>query len=43
MSFAGACLVRMSEIHENGRVFTVDGDFRVYQKLGDDPIPVLAP
>lgn len=43
MSFADACLVRMSELYEDSRVFTVDSDFRIYQKHGDESIPVLAP
>ena len=43
MSFAGACLVRMAELHDDGRVFTVDSEFRVYRKHGDAPIPVLMP
>lgn len=43
MSFADACLVRMSEIYADSRIFTVDSDFRVYQKHGETPIPVLAP
>jgi predicted nucleic acid-binding protein len=43
MSFADACLVRMAELYDDGRVFTVDSDFRVYQKHGRDPIPVLMP
>lgn len=43
MSFADACLVRMAELHDDGRVFTVDSDFRVYQKHGRAPIPVLMP
>ncbi|PSQ86597.1 MAG: pilus assembly protein [Bacteroidetes bacterium QS_3_64_15] len=43
MSFADACLVRMAELHDDGRVFTVDGDFRIYRKHGSEPIPVLMP
>lgn len=43
MSFADACLVRMAELHDDGRVFTVDSDFRVYRKHGNEPIPVLMP
>lgn len=43
MSFADACLVRMAELYEDGRVFTVDTDFRVYRKHEDDSIPVLMP
>jgi predicted nucleic acid-binding protein len=43
MSFADACLGRMSERYDNSRVFTVDSDFRVYQKHGDETIPLLMP
>lgn len=43
MSFADACLVCMSEIYDNSRVFTIDSDFRVYQKHGTNPIPTLMP
>jgi len=43
MSFADACPVRMAELHDDGRVFTVDSDFRAYQKHGREPIPVLIP
>lgn len=42
-SFADACLVRMAELYDDGRVFTVDSDFRVYRKHGNEPIPVLTP
>jgi len=28
MSLADACMVRLSEIHEDARVFTLDSDFR---------------
>ena len=42
-SFADACLVRMAEVHDDARVFTVDSDVRVYQKHGRAPIPVLMP
>lgn len=43
MSFADACLVRMAELYDDGRVFTLDSDFRIYQKYGRTPIPVLMP
>lgn len=42
-SFADACLVRRAELHDDGRVFTVDSDVRVYQRRGRDPVPVLMP
>ncbi|CAN5415352.1 hypothetical protein BH20ACI1_BH20ACI1_06480 [soil metagenome] len=43
MSFADACLVRMSELIENSVVFTVDGDFRIYRKHGKKQIPLIIP
>lgn len=43
MSFADACLVRMSELVENSVVFTVDGDFRIYRKHGKKQIPLIIP
>ncbi len=43
MSLADACLVRMSELTEPPRVFTVDSDFTIYRRHGKKPIPLLAP
>ena len=43
MSLADACLVRLSEIHAAGEVFTLDSDFRVYRRHGNRMIPVLMP
>jgi predicted nucleic acid-binding protein len=43
MSLADACLVRLSEIHLAGEVFTLDSDFRVYRRHGNKVIPVLMP
>ena len=43
MSLADACLVRMSEMHPGGRVFTLDGDFRFYRRHGNKVIPLLIP
>ncbi len=43
MSLADACLVRMSELHADAEVMTVDSDFRVYRRHGRRTIPVLAP
>jgi len=39
MSLADACLVRMSEIHENSTVFTTDSDFLIYRKNGKQNYP----
>jgi len=45
MSVADACLVRMSELAEDneGTVFTLDSDFRVYRRHRRRKIPVLMP
>jgi uncharacterized protein len=43
MSLADACLVRMSEIHDNGTVFTTDSDFIIYRKNTNQIIPTIIP
>ena len=43
MSLADACLVRLSEIHPNAEVFTLEGDFRIYRRHGNRVIPVRMP
>ena len=44
MDLADACVVRMSEMTRNCRVFTTDhGDFSVYRRNGRDVIPVIVP
>ncbi len=43
MSLADACLVRLSELHSDGEVFTLDSDFRIYRRHGNKVIPVLMP
>lgn len=43
MSLADACLVRMSEIHDDAAVFTVDQDFLIYRKHGRKKIPLISP
>lgn len=43
MSLADACLVRLSEIHRNGEVFTLDSDFRIYRRHGNKVIHVRMP
>jgi predicted nucleic acid-binding protein len=43
MSLADACLVRLSEIHRTGEVFTLDSGFRIYRRHGNKVIPVLMP
>jgi predicted nucleic acid-binding protein len=43
MSFADACLVRMSEILPNPIVLTTDSDFHVYRRHGRQTIPSVMP
>ncbi|MEX0779695.1 MAG: hypothetical protein WD491_11790 [Balneolales bacterium] len=43
ISFADACLVRMAELTPEGRVFTLDNDFEVYRKNGNQVIQTLTP
>lgn len=43
MSFADACLVRMSELDARATILTLDEDFRVYRRNGRQPIPVVMP
>ena len=43
MSMADACLVRMSELHDRTRVFTLDSHFRIYRRHGRQSIPLIFP
>jgi predicted nucleic acid-binding protein len=43
MSLADACLVRLSELHTDGKVLTLDADFRIYRRHGNKVIPVWMP
>lgn len=43
MSFADACLVRMSEKSDDAVVFTTDSDFRLYRRNGRQMIPLIMP
>ena len=43
MSLADACLVRMSEVHEKCKVFTLDSDFKIYKRHGRRAIPLIHP
>jgi predicted nucleic acid-binding protein len=43
MSLADACLVRLSELHTDAEVFTLDSDFHIYRRHGNKVIPVLIP
>jgi uncharacterized protein len=43
MSLADACVVRLSEIHMAAEVLTLDSDFRIYRRHGNQVIPVRMP
>jgi predicted nucleic acid-binding protein len=44
MDLADACLVRMSELHADAAVVTVDSEFReIYRRNGRQVIPTLLP
>jgi predicted nucleic acid-binding protein len=42
-SLADACLVRMSELHDPCLVLTLDSDFFVYRRHGNQVIPMVSP
>jgi len=43
MSLADACLVKMTELHDDSMVMTLDGDFLIYRRHGRQTISVLMP
>ena len=43
MSFADACLVRMSETMADPLILTTDSDFRVYRRHSRQVIPISSP
>ncbi len=43
MSFADACLVRMSEVERDCFVFTTDRDFLTYRRNRRQAIPLISP
>ena len=43
MSVADACLVRMSELHNDCPIFSTDSDFQIYRRHGNQVIPALLP
>jgi len=43
MSFADACLVRMTETLNNPTLLTTDADFRIYRRHGRQVIPCVSP
>lgn len=43
MSFADACLVRMTEVSPDPTLLTTDTDFRIYRRHGRKAIPCVMP
>ena len=43
MSFADACLVRMTEVLSEPVLLTTDTDFRIYRRLGRKTVPCVLP
>jgi predicted nucleic acid-binding protein len=43
MALADACLVRLTEIHPESSLLTLDSDFQIYRRNGRSVIPVLLP
>jgi uncharacterized protein len=43
MSFADACLVRMTEVLPEPVLLTTDTDFRIYRRLGRRTVPSVLP
>jgi predicted nucleic acid-binding protein len=43
MSFADACMVRLSELHPRAEVWTTDSDFTIYRRQRRSAIPLLMP
>jgi predicted nucleic acid-binding protein len=43
MSFADACLVRMTELEPACQLLTIDSHFRIYRRNGSESVPVIMP
>lgn len=43
ISFADACLIKMSELKKNSIVMTLDSDFKIYRKGRGNVIPTITP
>lgn len=43
MDLADACLVRMTELHRDSSVLTLDSDFRIYRRFGRQLVPATMP
>lgn len=42
-SLADACLIRMSELYDAGKVMTLDSDFHIYRRHGRKAIAMIRP
>jgi predicted nucleic acid-binding protein len=43
IDFTDACIVRMSELFPDCKVFSVDGDFKIYRRFRNQTIPAVCP
>ena len=43
MDLADACLVRMTELHRDCKILTLDSDFKIYRRFGRQVIPLICP
>jgi predicted nucleic acid-binding protein len=43
IDLADACLIRMTELYPECRLWTLDSDFRIYRRLGRRSIPLIYP
>jgi predicted nucleic acid-binding protein len=43
MLLADGCLVRLAEIYPRSSILTLDSDFQIYRKHGNQPIPLIFP
>lgn len=43
ISLADACLIKMSELHPDSRIFTLESDFNLYRKNRRRIIPTIMP
>ena len=43
MSFADACLVRMTELDPKATIVTLDADFSIYRRHGRQVVPTIMP
>ncbi|MFO0872887.1 MAG: PIN domain-containing protein [Phycisphaerales bacterium] len=43
MSFADACLVRMTELDPKATIVTLDADFAIYRRHGRQVVPTIMP